>query len=125
LWILKIAKKLPESTMLFLVFIILTIIASFIFQGEYEAIAGGYYIVHNMLSANGLIWFFYNFIQNFLNVAALGVLIVGAIGFVFAEKVGTLGSIIKLVSIKAPQKSILPIVVFLGIASSVASDLGI
>jgi aminobenzoyl-glutamate transport protein len=123
-WVLRIAKKLPESMILFIYFIILTIIASFIFQGEYEAISGGYYTVNNMLSVDGLIWYFYNFIPNFLNLGALGIIIVGAIGFVFAEKVGMLGSLIKLVSIKAPEKAILPIVVFLGIASSVASDAG-
>ncbi len=125
-WIVKVGRKLPESNILFLYLTVAVIIASFIFQGDdYTAAVGeGTIVVKNMLSADGLRWIFYNFINNFVKYPPLGIVVVGVIGFGFAEKAGLLGVLIKKLGIITPDKFILPVVIFLGINSSVASDAG-
>jgi aminobenzoyl-glutamate transport protein len=123
-WILKVARMLPESNILFLVLFVLVAVTTFFLQGEYIGVDGEMFVVHNMMSGTGLIWFFYNFIPNFLNFPPLGVIVVGAIGFVFAEKVGLLGTVIKALSLVAPEKALLPIIIIVGLMSSMAADAG-
>ncbi|MFV0440541.1 MAG: AbgT family transporter [Lachnospirales bacterium] len=125
-WIVKVGRALPESNILFLYLIGIVCIASFFLQGTYASVVegGNDIVVKNMLSLNGLNWFFYNAINNFRSYSPLGIVVVGVIGFGFAEKTGLLGSAIKKVGIITPEKFLLPVVVFLGINSSVASDAG-
>lgn len=121
----KIGSSLPESNILFLILIALIMTASFFTQGSHEGVREGTtYTVLNMISLEGLRWILYNIINNFRSYPPLGIVIVGVIGFNFAEKVGILGSLIKLVGKSTPERLILPVVVFLGINSSVASDAG-
>jgi aminobenzoyl-glutamate transport protein len=123
-WILKVAKKLPESNILFILLFLMVVVATFFLQGTYTGVDGETFVVHNMMSRTGLIWFFYSFISNFLTFPPLGVIVVGAIGFVFAEKVGLLGTVIKAISLVAPEKALLPIIIIVGLMSSMAADAG-
>ncbi|MGL4382419.1 MAG: AbgT family transporter [Bacilli bacterium] len=121
----RIGRALPESNILFLILTLVVIIASCLFQGEYTNVGSDTtYQVANLLSFDGFRWILDNIINNFRSYPPLGILIVGVIGFGFSEKVGLLGSLIKKVGSKAPASIILPIIVFLGINSSVASDAG-
>ncbi len=122
-WIVKIGRKLPESNILFLWLTAFICIGTFFFQGTYTSVADGTdIVVKNMLSADGLIWFFYNVISNFTSYAPLGIVVVGVIGFGFSEKTGLLGATIKQLGIATPENLLLPVVIFIGINSSVASD---
>ncbi len=125
-WIVKVGRKLPESNILFLWLIVFVCIGSLIFQGTYtSAVEGGNdIVVKNMLSVDGLIWFFYNAIHNFTVYSPLGIVICGVIGFGFSEKTGLLGAAIKQLGIVTPEKLLLPVIVFIGINSSIASDAG-
>ncbi len=124
--IARIGRKLPESNILFLYLTLGVIIASFLLQGDSytTAVGDGTIVVTNMLSIDGLRWIFYNFINNFVKYPPLGIVIVGVIGFGFAEKTGLLGVLIKKLGVITPDKFILPVVIFIGINSSVASDAG-
>lgn len=121
----RIGAALPESNLLFLILIGIVIAISFIAQGEYKGVQEGTtYTVTNLLSLEGARWILYNVINNFRAYPPLGIVIVGVIGFGFAEKVGLLGTLIKKVGHSTPEKLILPVIVFLGINSSIASDAG-
>lgn len=124
-WIVKVGRKLPESNILFLYMTLGIIVISALLQGNYDGVVeGSSYTVRNMLSFDGIRWFFYNFIPNFVAYPPLGIVTVGVIGFGFAEKTGLLGALIKKMSIITPEKFILPVIIFIGINSSVASDAG-
>ncbi len=125
-WIVKVGRMLPESNILFLWLTAFVLLGTFIFQGNHtSAIEGGNdIVVKNMLSIDGLNWFFYNAINNFRSYAPLGIVVVGVIGFGFAEKTGLLGSAIKVLGVKTPDALLLPVIVFIGINSSIASDAG-
>jgi len=121
----RIGARLPESNILMMILIALLIIASFFAQGEHQGVQEGTtYTVANLVSINGFRWILYNFINNFRSFPPLGVVIVGVIGFGFAEKVGLLGTLIKKVGHSTPEKLILPVIIFVGINSSIASDAG-
>lgn len=120
----KIGARLPESNILFLILIAVVLVASFFFSGVYSDLAGTEYQVVNMLSTDGIRWIIYNIMNNFRNYPPLAIVIVGVIGFGFAEKVGLLGALIKKVGISTPDYLILPVIIFLGINSSIASDAG-
>lgn len=121
----RIGAALPESNLLFLILIGVIIVVSFLAKGEYNgAQEGTTYEVTNLLSVSGVRWILYNVINNFRAYPPLGIIIVGAIGFGFAEKVGLLGTIIKKVGYSTPEKLILPVIIFVGINSSIASDAG-
>lgn len=121
----RIGAALPESNLLFLILIGIIIVVSFIAQGEYSGVQEGVtYQVSNLLSLEGARWILYNIINNFRAYPPLGIVIVGVIGFGFSEKVGLLGTLIKKVGHSTPEKFILPVIVFVGINSSIASDAG-
>lgn len=121
----RIGAALPESNLLFLILIGIIIVVSFLAQGEYQGVQEGTtYTVSNLLSLEGIRWILYNIINNFRAYPPLGIVIVGVIGFGFAEKVGLLGTLIKKVGHSTPEKFILPVIIFVGINSSIASDAG-
>ncbi len=125
-WIVKVGRMLPESNILFLWLIAFVCIGSAIFAGTYTSVVEGSneIVVKNMLSADGLVWFFYNAIHNFTSYSPLGIVVVGVIGFGFSEKTGLLGAAIKKLGVATPENLLLPVVVFIGINSSIASDAG-
>lgn len=121
----KIGARLPESNLLMLILIAIIIVCSFFAQGTHQGAQEGVtYEVTNLLSIDGARWILYHIIDNFRAYPPLGIVIVGVLGFGFAEKVGLLGTIIKKVGHSTPEKFILPVIVFVGINSSVASDAG-
>lgn len=121
----RIGDKLPESNLLFLILILMIMVLSFIAQGEYTAAQpGSTYQVTNLLSLDGGRWILYHIIENFRAYPPLGIIIVGTLGFGFSEKIGLLGTLIKKVGHATPEKFILPVIIFLGINSSIASDAG-
>lgn len=121
----RIGAALPESNILFLILIGIILIISYFTQGTHKGVQEGTtYQVLNLISLSGLRWILDNAIENFRHYPPLGIVIFGVIGFNFAEKVGILGALIKLIGNSTPEKLILPVIVFLGINSSVASDAG-
>lgn len=121
----RFGRMLPESNLLFLILIAILIVVSFVLQGTYTKVGSGeQYVVTNLISLDGFRWILYNIINNFRAYPPLGIVIVGVIGFGFAEKVGLLGTLIKKVGHSTPEMFILPVIVFIGINSSVASDAG-
>lgn len=65
-----------------------------------------------------------NAVSNFTGFAPLGVVLVGMLGIGIAESSGYIGTLLKKVVSITPSKLIVPMVVFLGIMSNVASDAG-
>ncbi len=122
----RLGRMLPESNILFLILIAILVVVSYFLQGEYSNAGGaeGTYEVTNLISLDGFRWILYNIINNFRAYPPLGIVIVGVIGFGFAEKIGLLGTLIKKVGHSTHESLILPVIVFIGINSSVASDAG-
>ena len=80
--------------------------------------------IQSLLSADGVRFLFTSFVANFRNFAAVAIILVVMIGVGLAEAAGLIGSLIrKLVSVSS-EAMLTPIIIFIGVLSSVASDAG-
>lgn len=121
-------NALPHPATLFLIFAILTLIASGI---------GGYLnwqVIHpanneiipvkNLLSIDGLHFIFQKTVVNFTSFAPLGIVLVAMLGIGIAEKSGLIGVVIRLLVLSSPKKLLTFVIVFAGVLSNTASDVG-
>lgn len=86
--------------------------------------AGGVIVVNNLLSAEGLRRIVENLVGNFTGFAPLGVVLVSLLGVGVAEKSGLFSAAIRAVVIGAPRHAVTVGVVFCGIVSNAASEMG-
>lgn len=78
----------------------------------------------NLLSKEGLARIINEMVKNFTDFAPLGIVLVAMLGIGIAETSGLIGAVIRIVVLKSPKKIITFVVVFTGIMSNVASDIG-
>ena len=78
----------------------------------------------SLLSGEGITYMIKNAIKNFTSFAPLGVVLVTMLGVGCAEGSGYIAAGMKKMVSKTPAKLITPVVVFLGVMSNVASDVG-
>lgn len=78
----------------------------------------------SLLTGEGVYWALANAVKNFINFAPLGVVLTSMLGIGLAEKVGMFGAAMKWLASLVPSVLLTPVIVFLGIMSSVASDAG-
>ena len=80
--------------------------------------------IKNMLSSDGIKWFFENMFKNFVNLGALPlVLITTSVVFV-AERTGLLGYMLRRFAKFIPPVLLTPSVIFLGVMASLGTDVG-
>ena len=78
----------------------------------------------SLLSGEGISYMIKNAITNFTSFAPLGIVLVTMLGVGCAEGSGYIEANMKKMVSKTPAKLITPVVVFLGVLSNVASDVG-
>ena len=149
-WIEKVGNRLPDPATLFLIGTILVMIASAVAvksgwvvherlpdhsaglvhtdDGSQAAVkwieTGRTFEANNILTRDGIFWAISSMVENFINFAPLGIVLVGMLGIGIAERTGFIGSALKAMLMVVPQKLLTPAMVFLGIMSSMTSDAG-
>lgn len=78
----------------------------------------------NLLSVEGLQRIMANLVTNFTGFAPLGTVLVALIGIGVAEHSGLIGACLRIVVLNAPRFLLTPIVVFAGVMSNMASEIG-
>ncbi|BDC99333.1 AbgT family transporter [Persicobacter psychrovividus] len=78
----------------------------------------------NLISVEGLHMMITNLVKNFTSFAPLGVVLVAMLGIGIAEGSGLIGALIRLLVVKSPKQIITFVVVFAGIVSNTASEVG-
>lgn len=123
-----IGNKLPHPAVLFVILAVLVVIlsaittyygTSVIHPGTGEEIKS-----ISLLNKEGLHRILTSLVVNFTGFAPLGVVVVAILGISVAEASGFISAIIRLVVIKAPAKFLTAVVIFAGVVSNVASDVG-
>lgn len=124
----KVGNALPHPATLFGIFALLILILSAV------AYAFGWSAVHpgtketiepiNLLSVDGLHRILREMVTNFTSFAPLGIVMVAMLGIGIAESSGLIGAVIRLIVLSSPKKLLTFILVFAGILSNVASDVG-
>jgi aminobenzoyl-glutamate transport protein len=121
-------NALPHPAMLFALLAFLVIIASWV------AALTGISVTHpatgevvtpvNLLSIEGLHRIATNLVTNFTSFAPLGTVLVALIGIGVAEHSGLIAAGLRSLVLSAPRHLLTPIVVFAGILSNMASEVG-
>ncbi len=78
----------------------------------------------NLLSIDGLHRIMLEMVDNFTGFAPLGIVLVAMLGIGIAESSGMIGAVIRMIVLAAPKKILTFILVFSGILSNTASDIG-
>ena len=115
----KIGKKIPDPVIIFAIFYVVVLAASFFLGGKtFETMAGdGSYTTNTILNALLNNWLAYG-------GGVLGTILVVMLGVGLAEESGLLSTLIKKVGLKVSDKMLPIVLVFLGIMSSIATDAG-
>ena len=80
--------------------------------------------VQSLLSADGIRFLFTSFVANFRNFAAVAIILVVMIGVGLDEAAGLIGALIRKLVAVSSAAMLTPIIIFIGVLSSVASDAG-
>jgi aminobenzoyl-glutamate transport protein len=80
--------------------------------------------VNSLLTADGIRFIFTSVVTNFIQFGPVGIILVAMIGVGLAERAGLIQALIRKIVAVAPRRAITPIVVTLGVASSIATDAG-
>ncbi|MGC4152127.1 MAG: AbgT family transporter [Propionicimonas sp.] len=80
--------------------------------------------VQNLLSIEGVRFFFSSFVDNFAGFGVVAVVLIAMAGVGVAEHAGMMGALIRRVVTVAPPRWLAFILIFVGVLSSVATDAG-
>ena len=92
-------------------------------EGEYEIVTETA-AIQSLLSADGIRFMFTSFVANFRNFAAVAIILVVMIGVGLAEASGLIGALIRKLVAVSSEALLTPIIVLIGMISSVAFDAG-
>lgn len=124
----KAGNALPHPATLFLIFALLALFFSWLshilgFHAINPA-TGELVQVNNLLDKEGIHRILLDMVTNFTDFAPLGIVLVAMLGIGIAEGSGLIGALIRLLVLSSPRKLLTFVLVFAGIVSNLASDIG-
>lgn len=121
-------NALPHPATLFLIFAVLTLLVSglgyFLGWQVVHPATNKIVLVKNLLSIDGLHFILQKTVTNFTSFAPLGIVLVAMLGIGIAEKSGLIGVLIRKIVLSSPKKLLTFVIVFSGVMSNTASDVG-
>lgn len=132
----RVGNALPDPSILFLILALAVILLSVIgaaagWQGEalvYDKAQGGIVTravgVSSLLSPEGLKYIFDGMTANFIGFAPLGSVLVAMLGIGLCEQSGLMAAVMHRMVRSTPKALVSAMVVFLGVSSNLASNLG-
>lgn len=124
----KVGNALPHPATLFLLFALSVLVFSLIahlvdWSGVHPGTGEEVHVV-NLMSKEGFHRILLELVTNFTDFAPLGIVLVAMLGIGIAEGSGLIGALIRLLVLSAPKRILTFVLVFSGIVSNVASDVG-
>ena len=131
-WIEKVGNRLPHPVVLFIILAVLVIIASHIMSllgvevTYFDATEGMDVSVEavSLINREGINYIFNSAVKNFTDFAPLGTVLVAMLGVGVAEWTGLIAASMKKLLANVPTFLLSAAVVFAGIMSNIASDVG-
>jgi aminobenzoyl-glutamate transport protein len=127
-WTERVGNALPHPATLFALFALAALLVSALghILGWEVIHPGTKEIVRpiNLLSHDGLHRILLEMVDNFTSFAPLGIVLVAMLGIGIAEQSGLIHALIRLLVLNAPGKLLTFVIVFAGIVSNMAADVG-
>jgi len=127
-WTERAGNALPHPATLFAIFALLALAFSLVGHLlKWEVVhpgTGETVGAVNLISHDGIHRILLEMVTNFTSFAPLGIVLVAMLGIGIAEQSGLIHAIIKLLVLNAPRKLLTFVLVFTGIVSNLASDVG-
>ncbi len=127
-WVERAGNALPHPATLFALFALAALVFSAIGSAlEWEVIhPGTKELIRplNLLSHDGIHKILLEMVDNYTGFAPLGIVLVAMLGIGIAEQSGLINAIIRLLVLNSPKHLLTFVLVFTGILSNVASDVG-
>lgn len=124
----RVGNALPDPTTLFalsaLAVVVLSGIAAQFDLSVAHPTTGEVIEPVSLLSVDGLHRILTGLVTNFTGFAPLGTVLVALIGIGVAEVSGLIGAVMRLLVLKSPRALLTPVVVFCGVLSNAASEVG-
>jgi aminobenzoyl-glutamate transport protein len=127
-WIERVGNALPHPATLFAIFALAALLCSALGH------ALGWEVVHpgtkemirpvNLLSHDGIHRMLLEMVDNFTGFAPLGIVLVAMLGIGIAEQSGLIDAVIRMLVLNSPGHLLTFVIVFAGIFSNVAADVG-
>lgn len=127
-WIERVGNALPHPGTLFAGMALLVIVLSGVFAGMGVSVThpgtGAVIEPVNLLTVAGLHRILTSMVTNFTSFAPLGTVLVAMLGIAIAEASGVIGTSLRLLVISAPRRLLTFVIVFAGVMSNTASEIG-
>lgn len=140
-WIERLGNRLPDPVTLFIVGTLLIMVLSDVGvragwsvemvriqstgNGAFSLEPTGEHLQpQSLLSSAGLYWVLSSMVRNFVEFPPLGIVLTGMLGVGVAERTGLLQGLLKALMLITPRRLLTPVVIFLGVGSSIGSDAG-
>ena len=127
-WTERAGNALPHPATLFALFALATLLLSALGHVlDWEVIHPGTKEIIspvNLLSQEGIHRILLEMVDNFTGFAPLGIVLVAMLGIGIAEQSGLINAIIRMLVLNSPKHLLTFVIVFTGILSNVASDIG-
>jgi aminobenzoyl-glutamate transport protein len=124
----RVGNALPDPTSLFALLALFVVVLSGVaaqFDLSVEHPTTGEIIAPvSLLSVAGLHRILTSLVTNFTSFAPLGTVLVAMIGIGVAEVSGFIGAVMRMLVLKSPRSLLTPVVVFSGVMSNAASEVG-
>jgi aminobenzoyl-glutamate transport protein len=124
----KVGNALPHPATLFAGFALLVVLLSWVVAQFGVSVVhpgtGETVTTFNLLSAEGLHMILTKMVVNFTSFAPLGTVLVALLGIGIAEGSGLIGTVLRLVVLSSPKKLLTFVIVFAGVISNTASEVG-
>jgi aminobenzoyl-glutamate transport protein len=124
----RVGNALPDPTSLFALLALFVVVLSAVVAQLDIAVAhpatGDTIRPVSLLTVDGLHRILTSLVTNFTSFAPLGTVLVAMIGIGVAEVSGLIGALMRLLVINAPRALLTPVVVFCGVMSNAASEVG-
>lgn len=124
----RIGNAIPNPAFLFVVLAVLALVLSAVVSWAGVSVqhpgTGETITPVNLLTIAGLHRILTNLVTNFTGFAPLGVVMVAIMGIAVAESSGLIGALLRLLVLSSPKKLLTGVVVFAGVISNMASDIG-
>ena len=127
-WTERVGNALPHPATLFALFALAALVLSAIGHAvRWEVVHPGTKEIvrpENLLSHDGIHRILLEMVDNFTGFAPLGIVLVAMLGIGIAEQSGMINAVIRMLVLNSPRHLLTFVIVFTGVLSNVASDVG-